>query len=154
MKLNYFLIPAVMLATALIGSLITQKGMAWYKKIRLPSWTPPGGVIGGVWTLIFALGGTSALLVWNNAPHDGRFWAIIALFLLNACANVFWTYLFFGVHRMYAAIWEALFLELTVLGLIWLMWTVSFPAAVLLEPYAAWVAFASYLTYRVWLLNR
>ena len=55
MKLNYFLIPLVAFLTAYIGGRITGGGMAWYKAIRLPSWTPPGGVIGAVWTTIFIL---------------------------------------------------------------------------------------------------
>jgi benzodiazapine receptor len=154
MRLNYILIPLVVFLTAFIGGRITSGGMAWYRTIKLPSWTPPGGVIGAVWTVLFILSAASALIVWNTAPHDGRFWAVVTLFLVNACANVFWSYLFFGVHHIYAAIWEAVFLCLTVLGLIWLIWPVSLVAALLLVPYAAWVAFASYLTYSVWLLNK
>lgn len=154
MKLNYLVIPLVAFLTAFIGGMITKRGMAWYKTIKLPSWTPGGAVIGSVWTVLFILSATSALMVWNGTPHGTRFWLIIALFVVNACANVFWTYLFFGAHHIYAAIWEAIFLDLTVLDLIWLIQPVSGTAALLLVPYAAWVAFASYLTYSVWLLNR
>ncbi len=154
MKLNYFLIPLVAFLTAYIGGRITGGGMAWYKAIRLPSWTPPGGVIGAVWTTIFILSTASALLIWNGSPHGTRVWLIVALFILNACANIFWSSLFFGAHHIYAAFWEALFLELTVFGLLWLIWPLSLTAALLLVPYAAWVVVASYLTYSVWLLNR
>lgn len=154
MQWNYLLIPLIAFLTASIGGLITGRGMAWYKTVRLPSWTPPGSVIGAVWTVLFILSAASALLVWNGTPSGTRLWLIAALFLLNACANVFWTYLFFGAHVMYAAFWEAIFLDLTVLGLIRLIWPLSLTAALLLVPYAVWVAFASYLTYRVWALNR
>ena len=154
MKLNYAVIPLIVLATAVIGGMITSRGMAWYKTIKKPLWTPPGAVIGVVWTFIFILSTLSALIVWNFIPHGTRFWVIIVLFLLNALANIFWTYLFFGTHHMYAAIWEALFLEVTVLCLIELTKAVSAGAAFLLLPYAAWVLFASYLTYRVWALNK
>jgi tryptophan-rich sensory protein len=154
MKLNYILIPLVVFFTALIGGAITRGGMEWYKKIKLPSWTPPGAVIGSVWTALFVLSASAAIMVWNGTMHDARFWLIIALFLVNAAANALWTYLFFGRHDIYAAFWESLFLELTILDLIWLIQPVSAGAELLLFPYAAWVFFASYLTYRVWQLNR
>src|SRR5271157_3364882 len=107
MKLNYVIIPLVTIAVAVIGGLITGGGMEWYRSIKLPSWTPPGSVIGAVWTVLFILATISALIVWNGAPHGVRFWWIVAIFLLNAILNFGWSWLFFGAHLMGAAAWEA-----------------------------------------------
>jgi benzodiazapine receptor len=153
MRLNYIIIPLVTLATALLGGRLTSGGMGWYKSINLPTWTPPGAVIGAVWTVLFILAAISALLVWNRAPHDSLFWLIIAIFIVNAVLNVAWSWLFFGQHLLGGAIIEAGVLGLSVAALIIFIWPVSFIAAILLVPYFVWVAFATFLTYKVWSLN-
>ncbi len=155
MKFGDILILAGTIATALFGSLITSGSVAsWYKTIKLPSWTPSGGVIGAVWTFLFILAATSALLVWNKIPHGSRVNLIIALFIVNAFLNVGWSYLFFGKHLIGTAVFEAALLALSVLALIVAIWPVHVSAAALLIPYFLWASFATYLTYSVWLLNR
>lgn len=155
MKLNYLLIPLVTLLVAAGGSALTSAGVSgWYKTIKLPAWTPPGSVIGLVWTAIFILTAAAALLVWNGSGPKPRFGLIAGIFLLNAALNVFWSLLFFRLHLMFLAGWEAALLALTVIVLVALCWPISRVAAVLLSPYAAWSAFATYLTFTVWDLNR
>jgi len=155
MKLNYLLIPLVTLAVAVGGSVLTSAGVSgWYKTIKLPAWTPPGSVIGLVWTAIFALTAAAAFLVWNGSGAKPRLGLIAVVFLLNAALNVLWSLLFFRLHFMFAAGWEAALLDLTVIALIVLCWPISRLAAVLLMPYAGWAAFATYLTFTVWNLNR
>ncbi len=153
MRLNYVIIPLVAFLTALLGSLLTSRAMDWYKSIAKPSWTPPGSIIGAVWTILFILGAISALIVWNGLPHDTHFKWIIAVFIINAILNVGWSWLFFGQHVLGLAIFEAGLLGLSVLALIILIWPGSRLAASLLIPYAAWVCFATFLTYKVWSLN-
>lgn len=153
MRLNYIIIPAITLATALLGGKLTGGGMSWYRTIKLPSWTPPGSVIGAVWTFLFILATISALLVWNGSAHDNRFGLIIAIFIVNAILNISWSWLFFSQHLLGSAIFEAILLGLSVIILIILIWPRSIWAGGLLVPYALWVAFASFLTYKVWSLN-
>jgi tryptophan-rich sensory protein len=140
--------------TALFGSLLTSGGMKWYKSIKLPFWTPPGSVIGAVWTILFILAAICALIVWNKFSHDGRWQLIITIFIFNAILNVFWSLLFFNQHWLAAATFESAALGLSVLALIILIWPGSTLAASLLIPYAAWVGFATFLTYTVWTLNK
>jgi benzodiazapine receptor len=155
MKPNYIIIPLITVLVSVTGSYFTSSSLEnWYQTINLPSWTPPGSVIGLVWTTIFILSTISALLVWNKLPHDRRFNQIIGLFLVNAVLNVGWSYLFFGQHLIGAAVIESGLLGLSVIGLIFLIWPLLRKAAILLVPYALWVSFATYLTYSVWLINR
>ena len=153
MKLNYFIIPLIVFLVAFTGSLITSGGMDWYKTINLPVWTPPGSVIGIAWTIIFILSAISALIVWNRFPRGRRFSWIFIIFGINALLNIFWSYLFFDKHLLNFALWEAGFLFISVVLLIILIRPVSRLAAILLYPYAIWGAFATYLTYTVWMLN-
>ncbi|OGZ33666.1 MAG: hypothetical protein A2Y98_01900 [Candidatus Portnoybacteria bacterium RBG_19FT_COMBO_36_7] len=157
MKINYILIPLAAFAVAGIGSLLTSSGMAWYKTIRLPAWTPDGSIIGTVWTILFILAAISVLIVWNSSlgpEQAGRFKLIVAVFVINAVLNVGWSFLFFNQHLLVSSVFEAGLLALSVIALVILIWPVSRLAASLLIPYAAWVSFATYLTFSVWSLNR
>jgi|WetSurSiteA1Bulk_404760.scaffolds.fasta_scaffold02542_5 translocator protein len=155
MKLYYIIIPLITIITSSLGSLFTSKGLtAWYKTINLPSFTPPGSTIGLVWTTIFILATISAIIVWGNKLPVSKRQAIAIAFLVNAVLNILWSYLFFGQHLLFAAFIEALVLEISVLVLIFLIYPVSKISAYLLIPYSAWVAFASYLTYLTWFLNK
>ncbi len=154
MKPNYIIIPLITILTAVFGGWLTSGGMKWYKTIKLPDWTPPGSFIGAVWTIIFILSTISALIAWNKTPHNYTFWWIIGTFLVNAILNVFWSYLFFNQHLIGPAIFEAALLGLSVIALIVFIWPIAYWAALLLIPYAAWVVFATYLTYAVWFLNK
>lgn len=154
LKLNYVVIPLITIITAVVGSSFTSSGMGWYRTINLPTWTPEGGVIGMVWTVIFILSTISALLVWNKIPHKNkRFSLIVAVFILNSVLNVFWSDLFFNLHLIGLAVLEAAALGLSVIALIILIYPFSRLAAWLLVPYALWVTFATYLTYSIYLLN-
>jgi len=154
MKLNYFVIPLVTIITAITGSRITSQSAAWYKTIKIPGWTPPGSTIGLVWTIIFIISTVAALIVFNRATINQKFYLIFVMFVINALLNVSWSYLFFGQHLILAAFFEALILDLSVIILIIAIWPISLTASLLLMPYAAWVTFASYLTYSIWLLNK
>lgn len=154
MNANYLVIPAVTIITAVTGSFITGSGMAWYKIIKLPAWTPPGSVIGAVWTVIFILATISTLIVYNQLQPSKNLKLILAIFLVNAVLNVTWSLLFFGWHLIGPAVWEAGLLGLSVLALIVLIWPASILASLLLLPYFLWVCFATFLTYNVWLLNK
>ncbi|MFA6552425.1 MAG: TspO/MBR family protein [Candidatus Paceibacterota bacterium] len=153
MKINYIFIPLITIATAWIGNYLTFGGMAWYKTINLPSWTPPGFIIGTVWTILFILAAISAIIVWNAEMPDEKLALIVIFFVVNALLNIGWSLLFFNLHLIGASVFEAGFLGLSVLALVIFIWPVSVLAAALLIPYFLWVSFATYLTYSVWIIN-
>ncbi|MFZ5365045.1 MAG: TspO/MBR family protein [Patescibacteria group bacterium] len=153
-KINYFLIPLIVLAVSVIGSFLTSSGMDWYDTINLPSFTPPGSVIGAVWTVIFILSAISALIVWNKTKHDNIFRVIVVVFLINAFLNVLWSALYFNQQMIFESLIEIFVLNVTNLALIILIWFRSKAAAILLMPYFGWVSFASYLLFNIWQLNR
>lgn len=152
-KLNYLVIPLITIFTALSGSLLTSKGMGWYKTINLPEIAPAGSFIGSVWTIIFILSAWSAILFWNKKESDKNAKIIITLFIANALLNIFWCFLFFGIHLIGWSIAEMIILNLVNLALIILLWKKHLFPALLLTPYFIWVSFATYLAYSIWKLN-
>lgn len=138
-------------AAAGVGSLFTSRGLgAWYDGLAKPPWTPPGSVIGAVWTVLFALLAIASALAWKNARPAG-YTAVLAA---NLVLNVLWSYLFFARRDPAAAFLELLVLEASCLALIALALPLSHAAALLLVPYSVWVAFAGFLNWTVVRMNR
>jgi len=123
--------------------------MEWYRTLSLPWFTPPGSVIGSVWTVIFILSAIAAIEWWSRKERDARFCLVAALFTVNALLNVGWSVTFFGLHQLAAGVWIAALLALSTWLLVGLMWKRVAVSSALLLPYAAWSTFATYLTYSV-----
>lgn len=138
----------------LIGSVFTMPAIShWYAFLEKPVLVPPNSVFAPVWTTLYLLMGIAVFLVWQakSKARDLRFaWLIFGLQLV---VNVFWSVAFFGMQDP--------LLGLMVIGSLWILIVVNIfafakisrLAAALLLPYLAWVSFASYLNYGIWLLN-
>ena len=128
---------------AVLGATVTDLG-DWYQQLEKPWWQPPDWLFGPAWTLIYALAALAALQGWRHSPAAGRPW-LIGLFCLNGFLNVLWSLLFFRVQRPDWAFVEVIFLWLSIVWLMAVLWRRGKGAAALLLPYLVWVAFAGYL---------
>lgn len=144
---------AVVVVVAVGGSTITDGGMDWYRTLNLPEFTPPGRVIGLVWTVIYVLAAVAAILIWNARNSLRHFKWLVVLLVLNAVLNLGWSWIFFGLHLIGLAVVEMVLLNLTTLAIIVLCWNRQRLAALLLVPYFAWVCFATYLATTILKLN-
>ncbi|QEH38529.1 TspO/MBR family protein [Aquisphaera giovannonii] len=144
---------ALCFAVAGLGGYWTSLGLGpWYDGLRKPPWTPPGGVIGSVWTVLYTLMAVAAWLVWRRGGLAG---ARLPLSLHGAqlALNLAWPALFFAMRRPDLAFAEILLLWAAILATLVAFVRVSRPAASLLVPYLAWVSFAATLNYALWRLN-
>jgi tryptophan-rich sensory protein len=136
-----------------LGSIFSTKGLPWYfSRIKRPSWTPSGKIIGWVWTLLFALIGIAGGVLWNL--HPAKAGELVIFFVINGLLNVGWSYVFFYKHWLNAAAVVSALLELSVLSIIFSAFKISALAGILLLPYAAWILFATYLSFRIAILNK
>jgi tryptophan-rich sensory protein len=140
---------AAVAAVALVGGLATDTSSEWYRGLDRPSWQPPGAVFGPVWTVLYVLIAVSATLAYRSVPDAARRRLILGLFAANLVLNLAWTWIFFQAQAPTAAGIEILVLLATTLALIVLLWPHSRVAAFALVPYAAWIAFASALTWAI-----
>lgn len=137
-----------------IGALITAPKLStWYGKLEWPAAVPPDWAFGPVWTFLFLLMGVAAFLIWRQGLHDGRVRMALAAFLIQLGLNVLWSFFFFGLENPALAFAEIIALLLAIGATIFLFFRVSRPAAYLLVPYIAWVTFAAYLNFQIWMLN-
>jgi tryptophan-rich sensory protein len=136
----------------LLGSLFTAPAIAtWYAGLVKPALAPPNWIFGPVWTTLFLLMGVAAFLVWRTrAPQRRR---ALGLFFLQLFLNVAWSFVFFGSRDPRGAFFEIILLWLSIAAAVWAFSKVSRAAAWLLVPYIAWVSFAGYLNYLLWMLN-
>jgi translocator protein len=139
--------------TAGIGAAATTPVLEsrWYRQLDKPRWQPPAPVFGPAWTVIYGLIAASMLVVRSRAGNDRRPLAI--LFGSNLALNAAWTLVFFRGRSPLAAGVEIVVLEGTTLALVVRTWPVSRLAALLLVPYALWLAFATALTWAIWARN-
>ncbi len=140
------------LAVAAIGGTVTDLG-PWYRGLMKPTWQPPDAAFGVIWTVIFALAAASGVMAWRNAQSAfNREW-IIGLFALNGFLNVFWSLLFFRLHRPDWALVEVTAFWLSIVLLMVFLARLSRGASALLAPYLVWVTIAAALNYEVVRLN-
>ena len=153
LKLNYLLIPLLVIITASAASYFADVGMTCYKTINIPDWTPSNSIMVFAWTIIFVMSSISILIVWNKYSSAKNFVLVISLFVLTAIFTVGWNILFFSQQQIGLAFLMAVLLIVNLFMLIYLIWRYSPLAAYLLFPYSAWVLFSTILTFNVWLIN-
>jgi translocator protein len=124
----------------------------WYASLAKPAWNPPNAIFGPVWTVLYALMGIAAWLVWRRAGLRGASVAL-ALFVGQLVLNALWSYLFFGRQQPGVAFVEIVVMWILILVVTVLFWRHDATAGALLIPYLAWVGFASVLNFTLWRLN-
>ena len=154
MKILSIFITLIALSVIFASGLIAQSGgTSWYKEIQLPSWAPTPEMINKIWVLIILSTFASAIIVWSKSHHNKKLWQVMTGFIITAILNIFWGYLFSNQQLLEIALIEAGMLNLTIVSLVFLIWSVSKIAAILLLPYAGWAIFIGYSAYNLWLVN-
>lgn len=137
-------------AAAAVGAVASVDAASFYAQLSKPSWAPPASLFGPVWSVLYALMGVAAWLVWRS-PGSTRL--ALSLFGAQLAANALWSWLFFGWHRGALAALEVLVLLALIAATATAFWRSSRASALLLVPYLLWVGFASALTWAVWRSN-
>ena len=143
---------AACFAAAAIGAVASADAGAFYGQLARPTWAPPPWLFAPVWTILYALMGVAAWLVWRVRGFKAANVALV-LFIVQLGANALWSWVFFVWHQGGLAS-----VEVIVLWCLIVATAVSFRrhhplAAGLLLPYLAWVTFATALTFSTWRLN-
>lgn len=136
-----------------LGAAVTDTSLSsWYPTLTKPSFNPPNWIFGPVWTTLYVLMAIAAWRVWRTTDRDTAR-GPLALFVLQLAVNLGWSVAFFGLRDIGVAVAVILALDLLVLATALAFRRIDRPAALLLVPYLAWIAFATVLTIAVWRLN-
>ena len=139
-------------AASAVGAVASIQAKSFYSQLAQPNWAPPPAIFGPVWTVLYALMGVAAWLVWRSGGFRANREALM-LFLLQLAFNALWSWLFFAWHLGAAAFADVLVLWVLIVATLVFFWRVHPLAGSLLIPYLLWVTFASVLNYSLWQLN-
>jgi translocator protein len=143
---------ACFLVSGISGYATAQAIPTWYANLSKPSFNPPNQVFAPVWTILYALMGIAAWLIWRMPDSPYRTRALV-LFWLQLLLNFAWSWIFFHQHLIFGAALEILVLWLAILVMTIAYWRVYPPAAWMMLPYLCWVSFASFLNWGIWHAN-
>ncbi len=138
----------------LASSAIWRIDRAYYDSLVKPSWTPPGWAIGIVWFVLFACVSASLALLQARVGLLRVGPALLVAIVVNWLANQAYAYLQFSRKDWLTAAWDSALICLTAIVWVVLAWPLSVAASLLIVPYVAWTAFATYLSWLIWSLNR
>ena len=143
---------AVSFAASAIGAVASIQAKAFYGQLVQPGWSPPAAVFGPVWSILFALMGIAAWLVWSSggfAAHKPS----LSLFNIQLAFNALWSWLFFAWNLGFWAFVDIILLWILIIATLISFWRIRPLAGALLVPYLLWVSFAAGLNYSLWQLN-
>lgn len=143
---------ACFLVSGISGYATAQAIPTWYASLSKPSFNPPNQIFAPVWTVLYALMGIAAWLVWRMPDSADRTRALV-LFWLQLLLNFAWSWIFFHQHLIFAAALEIVILWFAILFMTMAYWRVYPPAGWMMVPYLCWVSFASILNWGIWHAN-
>jgi tryptophan-rich sensory protein len=139
----------------LMGSLFTTPSIpGWYAGLTKPAFNPPSWLFAPVWTILYAVMGIAAWLVYDKGIKSPEAKRALSLFATQLLLNILWSIVFFGAHRILGGVIVIVGLWVMILRTILLFYKISRPAACLLIPYILWVSFATVLNVSLYMLNR
>lgn len=141
-------------AVGALSGFLTRDGVKIYSDVvRQPPLSPPSIVFPIVWTILFLLMGVSAARIYVLPASPERAKALL-IFATQLGFNFFWSIIFFNLQSFGFAFLWLLVLWGLILWMILVFRRLDPVAGWLQLPYLLWVAFAGYLNFGVWLLNR
>ena len=143
---------AICFTTGAIGAAASLQAGSFYAELVRPEWAPPASVFGPVWTVLYALMGVAAWLVWRDRGFRHARIAL-SLFMAQLFVNALWSWLFFAWYQGALAFLDIVFLFAFIVATLAAFWRIRALAGALLIPYLLWVTFAAALNYSLWRLN-
>ncbi len=144
----------ISLGVGIISAVATSGSMDIYDRIAKPTLSPPSILFPIVWTVLYILMGISAARIYLNRelkPVEVK--DALSVYGMSLVANFVWSIIFFNFGAFIVSfVWLLLLLSLIVAYTI-RYFAIDKPSAFLQIPYIAWVAFAGYLNFAIFLLN-
>lgn len=152
---RFFKLLACIIGVELIGSIsgfFAGDIPAIYAQLNKPFFAPPGNIVGIIWTVLYALIGLALFLVIDSKEPKSKTLAYF-LFGIQLVLNFIWSIIFFGGSHFWIASFISLFLLITIIFSIREFRGISKGAAICFIPYLIWIAYATYLSFGLAILN-
>ncbi|NP_786970.1 translocator protein [Bos taurus] len=139
-----------------LGAQYTRgEGFRWYASLQKPPWHPPRWILAPIWGTLYSAMGYGSYMIWKELGGFSKEAVVpLGLYAGQLALNWAWPPLFFGTRQMGWALVDLLLTGGMAAATAMAWHQVSPPAACLLYPYLAWLAFAGMLNYRMWQDNQ
>lgn len=144
---------AIAEGVGLLSGLLAGNSGQVYQTINQPPLAPPGWVFPVVWTILYALMGIAAGLVYLNNGDERAKEQALTYYILQLAVNFSWSIIFFRFEAYALAVAVILLLDFLVIMTTRYFFNISRAAGWLMVPYLIWLLFATYLAIGVYLLN-
>jgi len=142
------------LGVGIVGGAVTQTAIDdWYAALAKPGFTPPNWIFPPVWAALYILMGVAAWRAWRTTGAAEARRDALRMFGMQLLLNLAWPFIFFGAKSPLTALIVILVLEFAILWTMLAFSRLDRLAALLLAPYAAWVAYATALNAAIVALN-
>lgn len=141
-------------ATELVGALsglLAGNSFSFYKELIKPPLSLPGWLFPVMWTILYALMGISAFIIYTTNAKEKRLALII--YGTQLFVNFIWSIVFFRLKMFGLSVAVILILLGLIIAMIIIFHRIRPSAAYLNIPYLLWIVFASYLNIGILLLN-
>ena len=133
-----------------IVGLIISKSID-YNSLQKPFLAPPSIAFPIVWSILYILMGISYGILADKSLIDSK---INLIYYLQLFVNALWSIFFFVLKwRFFAFLWILLLLVLVIIMII-KFYNKNKIAGLLQIPYLLWTAFATYLNFSIYILNK
>ncbi|XP_040577370.1 tryptophan-rich sensory protein [Lepeophtheirus salmonis] len=124
----------------------------WINNLNRPSLIPPDWVFPVVWTYLYLSMGYASFLVYQSGGEKLNGVALF-IYIVHLFVNWSWSPIYFGQKKITLAFYIIIILWIGVLSTMIAFFTMNTTAGLLIVPYFAWTSFASFLNYRIMILN-
>lgn len=142
-------------AVGAVSALLSGSMKDFFEKYQEPPLLPPSWLFPVVWVILYAVMGVSAYLIYmsktsENAAENKQ---AMAVYWSQLAVNFSWSIVFFRFEALWVAVAVVLALLVLIIIMIAKFRKIRPLAAYINIPYLLWVAFASYLTIAVAIIN-
>lgn len=141
----------ISLGTGILSGVLSSGSMNIYEELVRPPFAPPAWLFPVVWTILYALMGVSAYLVYSQQSDLRR--AALVVYAVQLAVNFVWPLIFFNLGAYNFALAWLILLFLLVLAMTVLFFKVRPLAGYLQIPYLIWLLIATYLNAAIVVLN-
>ena len=149
--LSFLLFALITYSASIIGGLvIISFKEPWYSLIDKPSYNPASWIFAPVWTILYLMMTIAIWLFWHSKNRDRN---TIYIYFIHIIFNTTWSIIFFGLHKIFFALFVLLLLICLIIILILRFKRVNMLSFYLMIPYLLWCCYALVLNFSLFLLN-
>ena len=149
--LSFILFTIITYSSSVVGGIVTAGFKEpWYSLINKPSFNPPSWIFAPVWTTLYLMMTIAIWLFWHSKNRDMN---TIYIYFIHIIFNTTWSIIFFGLHKIFFALFVLLLLICLIIILILRFKRVNMLSFYLMIPYLLWCCYALILNLNLILLN-